>query len=214
MKNAGQTAYLNPYSIMAAPNARWPVTFEELHAIYSRRLYRTIVAITKNPEDAEDALQDTFLRAHVARKTFEGRSSIYSWLTRIAINSALMVLRKRRVRSEVLFGSQPDDRCGANIFEVRDSAPNPEELCVLHQHQLKTWHAVCRPRPSLRESIRMQVAQGWSIRAISRSLNISEAAVKSRIRRARQQLSAINNNEEGAAQSCNAHMSALRLHLR
>jgi RNA polymerase sigma factor (sigma-70 family) len=87
--------------IVSASPAESPVTFEELHAIYSRRLFRTIVRITKSPEDAEDALQDTLLRAHLALGTFEGRSSIYSWLTRIAVNSALMILRKRRARPEV-----------------------------------------------------------------------------------------------------------------
>jgi RNA polymerase sigma-70 factor, ECF subfamily len=189
MNSAGPTPSSNPYGVPPAPRADWPVTFEKLHAIYSRRLYRTIVAITKNSEDAEDALQDTFLRAHLARETFEGRSSIYSWLTRIAINSALMVLRKRRVRPEVLFDIQPNDGSDATSIEVRDTAPNPEELCVLHQQQLKTLQALHRFRPHLREPIRMQVTRGWSIREISRELKISEAAVKSRIHRARQHLS-------------------------
>ena len=197
MNSAAQTASLNHYKIVSAPHADWPVAFEELHSIYSRRLYRTIVAITKNSEDAEDALQDTFLRAHLARETFEGRSSIYSWLTRIAINSALMILRKRPTRTEVLFDRQPLDRGEAIDFEVRDSAPNPEELCALHQRQLKTLRALGLLHPHLREPIRMQVTQGWSIRDISQALNISEAAVKSRIHRARQQLSAINTMRKG-----------------
>ena len=195
MHGATQTASLNPYKIVSAPHADGQVAFGELHAIYSKRLYRTIVAITKNPDDAEDVLQDTFLRAYLARESFEGRSSIYSWLTRIAINSALMVLRKRRVRPEVLFDPQPDDRGESVTFEVRDSAPDPEELCVLHQHQLKTLRALRRLRPHLREPIRMQVTHGWSIREISQALNISEAAVKSRLSRARQQLSATRNEE-------------------
>jgi RNA polymerase sigma-70 factor, ECF subfamily len=195
MHSATQTASLNPYKIVSAPHADGQVAFEELHAIYSKRLYRTIVAITKNPADAEDVLQDTFLRAYLARDTFEGRSSIYSWLTRIAINTALMVLRKRRVRSEFLFDPQPDERGESISFEVRDSAPNPEELCALHQNQLKTLHALRRLRPHLREPIRMQVTHGSSIREISRALNISEAAVKSRLYRARQRLSATHNEE-------------------
>jgi len=196
MNRAAQTASLNHHKTESAPHADWTKTFEDLHATYSRRLYRTILAITKNPEDAEDALQDTFMRAYLARDAFEGRSSIYSWLTRIAINSALMVLRKRRVRSECLFDPQPDDQYDLIAFEVRDSAPNPEELCVLHQRQLKTLHALRGLRPHLREPIRMQVTRGWSIREIGRSLNISEAAVKSRIYRARQQLS-VKRDEEG-----------------
>ena len=195
MHGATQTASLNPYKIVSAPHADGQVALEELHAIYSRRLYRRIVAITKNPDDAEDVLQETFLRAYLARETFEGRASIYSWLTRIAINSALMVLRKRRVRSEFLFDPHPDDRGESISFEFRDSAPNPEELCVLHQHQLKALHALRGLRPHLREPIRMQVTHGWSIREISRTLDISEAAVKSRLHRARQRLSTTYNEE-------------------
>jgi Sigma-70 region 2 len=61
---------------------------------------------SRNPNDAEEALQETFLRAYLAIKTFEGKSQIYTWLTRIAVNSALMILRKQRVCPEVLFDPQ------------------------------------------------------------------------------------------------------------
>lgn len=197
MNSSPQTASLNLDKIASPTHADWPVKFEELHANYSRRLYSTIAAITKNPDDAEDVLQDTFLRACLARDTFEGRSSIYSWLTRIAINSALMVLRKRRVRSEFLFDRQPDDRGESISFEVRDSAPDPEELCVLHQHQLKTLRALRRLHPQLREPIWMQVTHGWPIKEIGRALNISDAAVKARLHRARRQLSAKRDDLSG-----------------
>lgn len=200
MDGVDQTTSLNVYTmeraiaphdeIVPASQAGSPITFEEIHAIYSRRLYRTIVAITKNPEDAEDALQDTFLRAHLAFETFEGRSSIYSWLTRIAINSALMILRKRRTRAEVLFDPQPDDRGETICFEVKDSAPNPEEACDLRQRQLRTLRSLRRLDPRLRTPIQMQLMHGWSMKEIARALSISEAAVKARLYRARQRLSA------------------------
>lgn len=195
MNGAGPTPSSKPHMDAPAPRADWPVTFEELHSIYSRRLYRTIVAITKHPEDAEDALQDTFLRAHLAIETFEGRSSIYSWLTRIAINSALMVLRKRRLRPEMLLDLQANDEFDAISIEVRDTAPNPEQLCVLHQQQSRTLQTLHRLRPHLREPIQMQVTRGWSISEISRELKISEAAVKSRIHRARKHLSGKHRDE-------------------
>src|ERR1700677_419089 len=174
--------------IVLAAQAGSPAAFADLYSTYSRRLFQTIFSITKNPQDAEEALQETFLRAYLAIKNFEGKSQIYTWLTRIAVNTALMVLRKQRVRPEVLFDPQPDDRCGTITFEVRDPAPNPEELCVQHQFQLKTLRAIRRLRPHLREPIRMRITHGWSTREISRALNISEAAVKSRISRARRQL--------------------------
>jgi RNA polymerase sigma-70 factor (ECF subfamily) len=175
--------------IVVAAQAGSSAAFEELHSIYSRRLYQTIFSITRNPHDAEEALQDTFLRAYRSIKTFEGKSKVYSWLTRIAINSALMVLRKRRVRSEVSFELQPEDGGETIALEVKDSAPNPEELCILHQRQHRTLRAIHRLSPHLRVPIRMQLTRGWSIGEISRALNISEAAVKSRLYRARLQLS-------------------------
>jgi len=86
--------------IMTAPGTGSTMALDELQKEYSSRLFKTILRITKNWEDAEDALQDTFLLAYLALHGFGGRSSVYSWLTRIAINSALMVLRRSRSRPE------------------------------------------------------------------------------------------------------------------
>ena len=167
-----------------------PAEFQKLYALYSRRLYATIVAITKHPQDAEDALQDTFLRAYRAIHTFEGRSNIYSWLTRIAINSALMVPRGHRVRAEVLFDPRPDPHLETLCFDVRDSAPNPEEVCDLDQRHLKTLCAIRRLRTCLRVPMQMRLIDGCSMKEISHALNISESAVKSRLYRAHRLLSA------------------------
>ena len=175
--------------IVLAAQTDSPAAFAELHSTYSRRLFQSILSITRNPHDAEEALQETFLRAYLAIDKFEGKSTVYSWLTRIAVNSALMVLRKRRTRPEILFDPQPDDRCETIFFEPKDPGPNPEEAYALHQLRIKALRAICRLDPTLRAPIRMQLKHGWSIREISRELNISDAAVKSRLFRARQQLS-------------------------
>lgn len=178
------------YDVVSAAQAGSPEAFRKLHVLYSRRLYRTIVAIMKNPQDAEDALQDTFLRAYLAIHKFEGRSNIYTWLTRIAINSAIMILRKRNARDEVLFDPQPDPQLETPFPEVRDSAPNPEEAYNLDHRRLETQRAIGHLDPHLRAPLWMQLTHGWSIREISEALNISEAAVKARLYRGRQRLSA------------------------
>jgi RNA polymerase sigma-70 factor, ECF subfamily len=164
--------------------------FAELHATYSRRLYKTIVAITRDSQDAEDALQDTFMRAHLAIDTFEGRSNIYSWLTRIAINSALMILRRKRARPEILFDPQPSASSDTAAFQVKDPALNPEE--AYHQRERRTalLLAIRNLDPHLRRPLQMQMSKGASVREISRALNISKAAVKTRLHRARLRLSA------------------------
>jgi DNA-directed RNA polymerase specialized sigma24 family protein len=94
-----------------------------------------------------------------------------------------MILPKRRARPEVLFGPQPDDRSETISFEVKDSAPNPEEAYDVHERQLKALRAICLLDPPLRAPIRMQVMHGWSVSEISRALNISKAAAKSRLYR-------------------------------
>jgi len=189
IENADELASRREAQLVTAVQAGAPEAFAQLYAIYSPRLYRTITAITKNPEDAQDALQETFLRAHLRVHAFEGRSSIYSWLSRIAINRALMILRKRRTRPEVLFDPQPDHRCETIFFEVKDSAPNPEEAYDLRQRQTKTLRAIRRLDPKLQAALRMQMMHEWSVKEISQALNISVAAAKSRLYRARQQLS-------------------------
>jgi RNA polymerase sigma-70 factor, ECF subfamily len=171
--------------LVVAVQAGVPGAFAQLYAIYSPRLYRTAFAITKNPEDAQDVLQETFLRAHLKVHAFEGRSSIYSWMSRIAINSALMILRKRRARPELLFDLQPHDRCEAFFAEPKDPSPNPEEVCDLRQCQAKAWRAIRRLDQKLLMPLRMQMTYGCSVKEISQALNISEAAAKSRLHRAR-----------------------------
>jgi RNA polymerase sigma-70 factor (ECF subfamily) len=174
-------------TVMAA-KAGSPVAFAELYALYSQRLYRTIFSITKNPEDADEALQETFLRAHIALHAFEGRSTVQTWMTRIAINSALMTLRKRRGRPEMRLNLQPDEHPEIILFEVKDSAPNPEQAYELRQRRLTLLHEIWRLQPQLRAPLRMQVMHGWSVREIGLALNLSVPAVKARLRRARLQL--------------------------
>jgi RNA polymerase sigma-70 factor, ECF subfamily len=185
--------------IVAAAQAGSARAFAELHALYSRRLFKTIFAITRNREDAEDALQDTFLRAHLALHTFEGRSNIYSWLTRIAINSSLMMLRKRRAHPELLFDPHPDGCVEPACFEVKDSAPDPEQTYQLHQLHVRMQRAIRKLDPLLRTPLQIQVTRGWSVKEIGNVLNISEAAVKTRLHRARRRLSVVRDLKRAKA---------------
>lgn len=162
--------------------------FEHIQRKYSRRLYMTALSITKIPQDAEDAVQDTFMRAFVALPEFEGRSTIYSWLTRIATNCALMILRKRRVRSEVSIEPHDDESDNRAQFEIADTAPNPEQICDMRQRQGRLACAMRGLDPVLRMPIQIQMTRGLTVKQIGRTLDISEAAVKTRLHRARQSL--------------------------
>jgi RNA polymerase sigma-70 factor, ECF subfamily len=169
--------------------------FAELHRLYGHRLYKTIFSITKNHEDAEDVLQETLLRAYMALDTFEGRSKLFSWLTRIAINTALMSLRKRRVRREASF--EPLG-CGAEEtpqLEFKDPSPNPEEVCLQLERRRNITHAVNKLQPALQAVIRLHITQEGSLKEIAQVLDVSVAAVKSRLYRGRHRLAMRTNNE-------------------
>jgi RNA polymerase sigma-70 factor, ECF subfamily len=172
--------------------------FAELQRNYSRHLYSTIFGITKNREDSEDALQDTFLRAYRSLCDFEGRSSFYSWLTRIAINSALMMLRKRRAHPEVSFDLPFETGVDMPQYEFKDPAPNPEQVYVQRQQWVSMVNAIQRLEPGLQEAIRIRLAHGSSLKEIAQTLDISVAAVKSRIHRARKRLTKVNTLREPA----------------
>jgi RNA polymerase sigma-70 factor (ECF subfamily) len=177
--------------LVSAAQAGSSAAFAELRGIYWQRVYRQLLTITKNREDAEDALQDAFLRAYAAIHTFEGRSSFYSWLTRIAINSAFMVLRKRRARPEISFDHPCDAEEDGYALEFRDAGPSPEQICVHSQRCARLLISIAKLQPRLRQVVELQVTQSCSIREIAQELDISEAAVKSRLLRARARLMAV-----------------------
>jgi RNA polymerase sigma-70 factor, ECF subfamily len=171
--------------IVSAAQAGSSAAFDELQRQYSRRLFTTILRITKNREDAEDALQDTFLQAFTALPQFERRSSVYSWLTRIAINSALMILRKRRSRREANSVSLLEGCDDYYPLEIEDKTPNPEQLCELRQRRNRLVNAIQGLQPQFRAPIEIQLAEDHSMKDIANTLNISVAAVKARLYRAR-----------------------------
>ena len=162
--------------------------FGELQKMYSDRLYKRILSITRNREDAEDALQDTFLRAFRALPSFEGRAKFLSWLTRIAINSALGIIRKHRTRPEMSLAQQVIFEDDYLFLDVRDDALNPEELCRQKQRSRAIWQAIQRLDSKLRIPLHIWMSQENSINEIAGALGISSASVKSRLHRARKRL--------------------------
>src|ERR1700727_1987581 len=103
--------------------------YAELWRRHSKQILRTVLRITRDVADAEDTLLETFLKAYIHIGGFEGRSAFSSWLTRIAINSALMLLRKKRSQPVYSFesGSDVDD---FNLSEPVETSRSPEESCI------------------------------------------------------------------------------------
>jgi RNA polymerase sigma-70 factor, ECF subfamily len=162
--------------------------FAELQKAYSHRIYRRILSITGNREDAEDALQDTFLSAYLALPSFEGKSRLSSWLTRIGINSALMVLRRRRRRQETSLEQQRDPESEGAYLDVRDDALDPEQLYDQQQRCHAIRSAFERLDPKSRAAMGIRVSGELSMKEIAERLGVSVATVKARLHRARKRL--------------------------
>ena len=187
-KNGHEIATSRDLELVAAVRAGSSTAFEEIRSRYSRRLYWRIQAMTRNHEDTEDALQDTFLHAYLALDSFEGRSQFASWLTRIAINSALMVLRRRRRRAEVSFEPPSESNESGPAIDVPDTALNPEQLYDVRQRSRSALRAVSKLKINLRIPMTTWIEQECSMKEVARTLNLSLASVKTRLHRARKQL--------------------------
>src|SRR5208283_4808389 len=107
--------------------------FAELGRRHSRRLHLKLYRIVRNWEDAQDLLQDSLLQAFRHLDSFQGRSSFSTWLTTIAINTAFMMLRKKRVHGEVSFSTLEDVAGTSDTWEIPDHSPSPERLCFVRE---------------------------------------------------------------------------------
>lgn len=153
---------------------------------YREQLLRTAHRITRNREDAEDAVQDALLRAFVHMDDFEGRSKFGTWLTRITVNSALMILRRKRATAETAMGDNSNsggDRC----YQMTDHAPNPEMRYLQTEEQRILRTAIQRLRPNLRVVVQIHL-QGRSMRETAEATGIGLAAAKGRLFHARRAL--------------------------
>ena len=185
--NIDQYYALDRATLLAA-QAGSQLAFAKLQDVYGKRLFRAIVAITRNQEDAEDALQDTFLRAFRGLPSFQEKSQLSTWLTRIAINSALMVLRKRVSRSEVPLDHHDEAGEDGPAFVATNDQGNPERIAEQRQRRQKLRSVIKTLDPILRTAILIRTVEGKPIREIAKQLDISEAAAKARIYRARKYL--------------------------
>jgi RNA polymerase sigma-70 factor (ECF subfamily) len=159
--------------------------FVELSNRHAKKILGRIYRITRNWEDAEDVLQDSFLKALIHLKKFEGRSSFSSWLTRIAMNSAFMLLRKKRTHLEVPIDGMNDDSEIWHAWVPRDLAENPENCYARREREELLRGAILELRPSLRNAIDLQQTGECSAKAIAQALGISVGAAKARVSRAR-----------------------------
>ena len=156
----------------------------ELWRRHTATNWNCIWRITRNRQDTEDALQDACLKSFLHLSKFDGRSKFSTWLTRIAINSALMILRKRRNYSEISIDS-PDSATSGKHWDLPDKSVDIEGQYVQSQRSERLRTAVSRLRPTLRHVLEIQQHHDGSINDVADRAGLSVAATKSRLLRAR-----------------------------
>ena len=162
--------------------------FVELCRRHSPMVRKRILSIVRNQEDAEDALQDTLLRAHKHLGTFRQTCRFSTWLTSIGTNTALMILRKRKTRREGHTEFLNGKSGTWQIAEYADSSLDPEGLHSRQQIILLVRREVRKLRPALRSAIEQHYGAESSLEESAKALHISVSAAKSRLSRGRKTL--------------------------
>lgn len=183
--NAQRTlAYASDEVLVEITKAGEKLAFVELWRRHSAKIFKTVFRVTRNREDAEDALQDAFLKAFVHLKGFDGRSKFSTWLTRIAINSALMILRRKRSYPETSMDITAQGEAH-QCREFEDHSVDIEAHCVRTERARHLKRAICRLRPALREVVEIQQLHDVSVKEVAEITGLSLAATKSRMMRAK-----------------------------
>ena len=162
--------------------------FNELVRRYDRNVFRIAQHITQNREDAEDVVQDAFLKAYTNLQQFQEQSKFYTWLVRIAVNEALMKLRRRRPERTVSLDE--DIQVGEDSVprEVADWSPNPEQNYNQAELREILTRTIQGLPPGFRTVFILRDVEGLSTEETADALELSIPAVKSRLLRARLQL--------------------------
>ena len=157
--------------------------FLELWTRHSSRVFKTTYPITGNRDDAEDASQDAWMNAYLHLNTFDGRAQFTTWLTRIAINSSLMILRRKRARPETSMDIRDGDTW--QPWEIADQTKSVEALHTGQERVERLKRAICRLKPTLRNVVEIHQSEDRSVKEVAALAGISVAATKSRLLRAR-----------------------------
>jgi RNA polymerase sigma-70 factor (ECF subfamily) len=173
--------------LVAAAKSGDAAAFEELVERYERKIFRLTMNITRNKEDAEDAMQDAFMKSYSHLKDFDGDSRFYTWLVRIAANEALMRLRKRRPNQfsidEPIQGEED-----LMPVELEDWGPSPEQRFAQTEMREILSGVIDDLEPDYRTVFALRDVEELSTEETAKALGISVPAVKSRLLRARLKL--------------------------
>jgi RNA polymerase sigma factor (sigma-70 family) len=171
--------FLSDEALVAGAKMGHGSFFDELHERHRERMFRVARRITRHREDAQDAVQESFLSAFVHLEKFDERAKFSTWLTRIAINAALMKVRKNRASRSVGVEDAVD------AVGLSDSVPNPEETYARTEQKAALRDAIAKLRPRLQNVVELHDLREYSLHEIAEALGISVAAAKARLFHAR-----------------------------
>ena len=155
---------------------------------YRRKVFAVALRYARVREDAEDIVQQTFQKAFIHLHSFEGRSSFSTWLTRIAINEALMILRRGRALREVPIDDSSAGETAASALEIPDSGPDPEATYLQRENSEMLCSAIRRLAIGLRTAIELRDLAELSTQETASRMGLSLAAVKGRLFHGRRNL--------------------------
>jgi RNA polymerase sigma-70 factor (ECF subfamily) len=187
-QNEISTQFIGPTTsdevLVAAAKLGDHPAFTALWSRYSNAAFKIVYGVTGNRGDAEDAIQDAWIKAYLHLHTFDNRAKFSTWFTSIAINSALMILRKKRRHLEASMNWSFDGETWQQ-WEVADERVNVEEHYARKESEQALKRAIHRLRPALRTIIEIRQSNDGSIKELADVAGISVAAAKSRLLRAR-----------------------------
>jgi len=188
IQRVGRTSEFDEAALVAKAQKGGVEAFTELVNRYESNIFRLARHITQSPEDAEDVLQETFLKAYEHLVDFQGNSKFYTWLVRIAVNQSLMKLRKRKNDASVSL-DEPYDTGEENLTrEIAVWDPNPELLYSREEMRAILEKAVESLPPTFRAVFALRDIEELSTEETAAMLDLSIPAVKSRLLRARLRL--------------------------
>lgn len=162
--------------------------FEKLIQSHQKKVYNIALRMTKNPEDAQELAQDTFIRAFIAIKKFRGESSFSTWLYRIAMNVCTDFLRKRNKAVVISIDQGAIGSESEQPIQLPEDAPGPDELSEKRQLKQLVRQAMDSLSAEHRQVLILRDLMDLSYRDIANTLSVSEGTIKSRINRAREGL--------------------------
>jgi RNA polymerase sigma-70 factor (ECF subfamily) len=174
--------------LLAAAKASDDRAFEELSGRHLRAMRKRVYSIVRNPEDAEDVVQDSLLKAYRHLQDFRESCEFSTWIAKIAINTALMLLRKRRSRPEVSLYPANETEQTWTIDDFPDPSPSTERACARREMLELVSRAVNHLPPLYRSVVEHYHVQGQSLREAADKLGITVESAKSRLFRARRTL--------------------------